>query len=51
MSSGVMLSEEDVPGAKFTHMNIEQHSVRELKRWLECRGLKKTGNKKELVER
>lgn len=46
-----MLSEEDVPGAKFKHVVIEEHSVAELKRWLECRGLKRTGRKADLVKR
>ena len=46
----VELSEDYVPGAKFIQTNIEKHSVRELKKWLECRGLKKTEKKMDLVE-
>lgn len=47
----VKLTADDVPGAKFKYSNINEHSVLELKRWLECRGLPTSGNKDELVKR
>ncbi|KAF5299930.1 hypothetical protein FQR65_LT19424 [Abscondita terminalis] len=51
-SDAVVLKPEDVPGAVFRHgVKIEDHSNFELRRWLECRGLKKFGNKAELTER
>ena len=46
----IELNEVDVPGAKITK-NPKDCSVIELKRWLECHGLKKNGKKNELVER
>lgn len=45
------LNAKDVPGAELTFANIKDHNVTQLKRWLECRGLPKTGKKTELVER
>ena len=36
----VKLCENDVPGAKFSENECAGHSVTELRRWLECRGLK-----------
>lgn len=45
-----ILKEEDVPGAKLTK-KPENCIVEELKRWLECHGLKKSGRKQELVKR
>ena len=50
METRVVLVEEDVPGEKLAK-NPEECSVIELKRWLECHGLKKGGRKSELVER
>ncbi|XP_031327231.1 uncharacterized protein LOC116180523 [Photinus pyralis] len=48
----ISLLPEDVPGAVLRHgVNIEDHSNLELQRWLECRALKKTGNKTDLVQR
>ena len=47
----VKLTIDDVPGAKFKYTTINEHSVIELKRWLECRGLPISGNKDELVKR
>ncbi|CAG9814135.1 unnamed protein product [Phaedon cochleariae] len=42
----------DVPGAVLQdNVSLEDHSVLELKRWLECRGLKKQGTKEELIKR
>ena len=40
----IVLNEEDVPGAHFTK-DPEEYSVVNLKRWLECHGLKQTGKK------
>ena len=45
------LTEDDVPGAKFYKLQISEHSVIELKRWLQCRGLSCTGKKPELIDR
>ena len=47
----ITLCESDVPGAKFVHETICNHSVIELKRWLECRGLPVSGKKQDLVLR
>ncbi|KAK4887460.1 hypothetical protein RN001_003731 [Aquatica leii] len=48
----IKLQPEDVPGAVFRRgVNVEDHSNLELRRWLECRALKKVGNKAELVKR
>jgi hypothetical protein len=47
----VKLTENDVPGAKFRSCDISEHSVVELQRWLQCRGLKLSGNKPELIDR
>ncbi|KAL3891606.1 hypothetical protein ACJMK2_003861 [Sinanodonta woodiana] len=47
----IKLEENDVPGAKFHCSEVSEHSVCELKRWLECRGLPASGKKKpELVK-
>ena len=46
----ISLCESDVPGAKFVHESICSHSVVELKRWLECRGLAVSGKKHYLVQ-
>lgn len=46
----VVLTETDVPGAKLPRPPGECN-VLELQRWLECRGVKKTGKKSELVAR
>ena len=45
-----LLKEEDVPGAK---LSKEPHKciMEELKRWLECRGIKRSGKKDELIRR
>ena len=39
------LSEEDVPGASFIYAKLEKHSVDQLRRWLACRGINRSGNK------
>ena len=49
-SERIVLSEEDVPGAKLKKLPRDC-TVLELNRWLECHGLHKKGNKTELVER
>ena len=56
MASGYMnavplLSEEDVPGACFIYVKLEKHSVDQLRKWLTCRGIKKSWNKTALLER
>ncbi|CAG9822205.1 unnamed protein product [Phaedon cochleariae] len=48
----MLLLPVDVPGAHLkNNLLIEDHSVAELQRWLECRGYKKSGVKLELIER
>jgi hypothetical protein len=51
MASNNELTENDVPGAKFIHPSIEEHTNLQLKRWLKCRGLSTTGKRKDLIER
>ena len=51
MASNSVLTENDVPGAKFVHPNIEEHTNLQLKRWLKCRGLSTSGKRKDLIER
>jgi hypothetical protein len=45
------ISPDDVPGAYINIDNFESCSIVQLKRWLECRGLKTTGNKPDLLQR
>ena len=40
----IVLNEDDVPGAKL-FKERSKCSVEELKRWLHCHGLKRTGEK------
>ena len=49
----VKLKEKDVPRATFMYSAIEKHSacVLQLRRWLECRGIKRSGTKSLLLER
>ncbi|KAL5009876.1 hypothetical protein ScPMuIL_012181 [Solemya velum] len=47
----IKLKEIDVPRARFSKEDITSHSVCELKRWLECRGLSTSGKKTELIQR
>ncbi|KAF5270830.1 hypothetical protein FQR65_LT17785 [Abscondita terminalis] len=48
----VSLEPKEVPGAVLPYdINIEDCSNFILQRWSECRGLKKTGNKGELIQR
>ena len=42
---------EDVPGAILTREKTEEWTVKQLQRWLLCRGVKTTGKKKQLVQR
>lgn len=46
-----LLLEEDVPGAKFVHASVEEHTNIQLKRWLKCRGLPTSGKRPDLIER
>ena len=42
---------EDVPGASFMYAKLEKHNVDQLRRWLACQGIKRSGNKNALLER
>ena len=46
----VVSSEEYVPGAVLMK-DPSEYSVLELKRWLECHGVKVIGKKQELIDR
>ena len=46
-----LLSEEDVPGAYFIYAKLNKHSVDQLRRWLACQGIRRSGNKTALLER
>ena len=50
MESNRVLTENDVPGAKFVHPNIEEHTNLQLKSLLKCRGLITSGKRKDLIE-
>ena len=50
MADSIVLDEEDVPGAKLTE-ELNEWMVEEVKRWLECHGLKNCGKKDDLLER
>ncbi|KAF5297846.1 hypothetical protein FQA39_LY11923 [Lamprigera yunnana] len=47
----IKLLPNEVPGATLKIDLIEDHTVRKLKRWLECRGWQPTGRKEDLIER
>lgn len=47
----VVLTENDVPGAKLPKPNPEQNYVKDLKRWLVCHGQDPQGNKTVLIAR
>jgi len=47
----VILTENDIPGAKIPRESVEQCSVVQLKRWLLCRGAKTSGKKAALIAR
>ena len=42
---------EDVPGAILTREKTEEWTVKQLQRWLLCRGAKTTGKKTQFVQR
>ena len=42
---------EDVPGAILTREKTEEWTVKQLQRWLLCRGAKTTAKKTQLVQR
>ena len=42
---------EDVPGAILTREKTEKWTVKQLQRWLLCRGAKTTGKKTQFVQR
>ena len=42
---------EDMPGASFMYAKLEKRYVDQLRRWLACRGIKRSGNKTALLER
>ena len=50
-SEGINLREEDVPGAILPRKIPEECTVKQLQRWLLCRGAKTTGKKMQLVQR
>ncbi|XP_001631319.2 uncharacterized protein LOC5510867 [Nematostella vectensis] len=50
LGNQIILTEEDVPGAKLLKPAVDC-SVIELKRWLECHGEKRTGKKRDLIQR
>lgn len=50
-SDSVKLREEDVPGAILPREIPEECTVKQLQRWLLCRGAKTTGKKMQLVQR
>ena len=45
------LSEDDVPGASLSGRSPDILNVEQLKRWLACRGARRSGKKAELVQR
>ena len=47
----IVLTEEDIPGAKLPRENAEECTVPQLRRWLSCKGAKTSGKKAELVKR
>ena len=50
--TNVTLKEDDgIPGAKLNIEHLQEYSNTQLKRWLQCRGLKISGNRSELLER
>jgi len=47
----IELFEEDVPGATLPKPNIEENTVKALKRWLVCHGQNPQGTKNVLLKR
>ena len=47
----MVLTEENIPGAKLPRGNAEECTVSQLRRWLLCRGAKTSDKKAKLVKR
>ena len=47
----IILKPEDVPGAFINIDELENCGNVQFKRWLECRGLKQSGNRSDLLSR
>ena len=47
----IVLTDDDVPGAKIDTNQLGSYGNVQLKRWLECRGIKSSGNRPELLQR
>ena len=47
----IKLREKDVPGSSLGDKSVEEATIIQLQRWLECRGLKTSGPKPELIKR
>ncbi|CAC5403327.1 unnamed protein product [Mytilus coruscus] len=47
----IKLTDKDIPGAKIDLNDFESCGNVQLKRWLQCRGVKTSGNKPELIQR
>ena len=47
----IILKSEDVPGAYINTDELENCGNVQFKRWLECRGLKQSGNRLDLLTR
>lgn len=45
------LKPEDVPGAILFHSEVKLNSLKNLQRWLSCRGLSYQGKKNEVIKR
>ena len=50
-SESINLREDDVPGAILPRKIPEECTVKQLQRWLLCRGAKTTGKKMQLIQR
>ncbi|KAK6186841.1 hypothetical protein SNE40_006109 [Patella caerulea] len=50
-STRVVPTSDDVPGATIDFNKLNEYGNVQLKRWLECRGLKLCGNRPELLKR
>ena len=51
IASAYRLCEDDVPGASLTGKSVDLLTIVELKRWLACRGARRSGKKPELQKR
>ena len=47
----IILKPDDVPGGFINTDELENSGNVQLKRWLECRGLKQSGNRSDLLSR